>query len=129
MERGNPTFQDAFTHQIAIRDAFTHQIWKSYLKEYRRCASDTITLKTRSKVKAKVTVTPKWYVTLGHSKMHLHTKLGIPTSKNIGDKHQTQSSFYKLGQRSRIMLQGPKDAARHFLISRCIHIPNLGLLP
>ena len=79
MERDNPTFQDAFTYQIAMRDAFTHQIWKSLLKEYRRCAPDTITLKTRSKVKAKVTVTPKWYVTLRHSKMHLHTNLGIPT--------------------------------------------------
>ena len=32
-----------------------------------------IILKTRSEVKVKVT--RKWFVTLGHSKMHLHTKL------------------------------------------------------
>ena len=40
MERDNPPFQDAFTHQIAIQDAFTHQIWNSYLKECKRCAPD-----------------------------------------------------------------------------------------
>ena len=34
---------------------------------------------------AKVTVTQKWYTTLGHLKMHRHTKFGIPTSNNIGD--------------------------------------------
>ena len=32
--------------------------------------------KTRSEVK--VTVTHKWYKTLHHSKMHSHTKIGIP---------------------------------------------------
>ena len=37
--------------------------------------------KTRSEVK--VTVTKKWYETLGHPKKHPHTKFGIPTSKNI----------------------------------------------
>ena len=41
MERDNPPFQDAFTHQI----------WNFYLKEYKRCAPDTIILKTRSNVK------------------------------------------------------------------------------
>ena len=76
---------------LATRDAFTHQIWNFYLKEYKRCAPDTIILKTRSEVK--VTVTRKWYVTLPHHRMHLHTKFGIPTSENIGDMHQTQSSF------------------------------------
>ena len=91
MERDNPSFQDAFTHQIATKHAFTHQIWNFYLKEYKRCAPDTIILKTRSEVK--VTVTRKWYVTLRHPRMHLHTNFGIPTSKNIGDMHQTQSSF------------------------------------
>ena len=72
---------------------FTHQIWNFYLKENKRCAPDTCTiiLKTRSEVK--VTVTRKWYVTLRHPRMHLHTNFGIPTSKNIGDMHQTQSSF------------------------------------
>ena len=38
-----------------------------------------------------VTVTRKWYATLCHSKMHPHTKFGIPTSKNIGDMHRTRS--------------------------------------
>ena len=47
--------------------------------------------KTSSKVN--VTVTRIWYVTLRHPKMHFHTKFGIPTSKNIGDMHQTQSSI------------------------------------
>ena len=75
------------------QDASTHQIWNSYLKEYKRYAPDTIILKTRSEVKVKVTVTQKWHVTPRHSKMHLHTKFGIPISKNIGDMHQTQCSF------------------------------------
>ena len=42
--------------------------------------------KTRSEVK--VTVTQKRFVTLRHPKMNLHTKFGIPISKNIGDMHQ-----------------------------------------
>ena len=42
--------------------------------------------KTRSEVK--ITVTPKWYTTLRHPKMHPHTKFGVPTSKNIEIKHQ-----------------------------------------
>ena len=50
-------------------------------------------LKTRSEVMVKVTVTPKWYVTLRHPKMHSHTNFGIPTSKIIGDMHQTQCRF------------------------------------
>ena len=62
------------------------QMWNSYIKKYRRHALGTITLKTRSEVK--VTVTQKWFVTLRHPKMHLHTKFGIPISKNIGDMHQ-----------------------------------------
>ena len=93
MERDNLSFQDAFTHQITNRDAFTHQIWNFYLEECKRYAPDTIILKTRSEVKVKVTLTRKWYVTLRHLRMHLHTKFGILTSKNIGDMHQTQSSF------------------------------------
>ena len=51
---------------------------------------DTIILKTRSEVKFKVTVTQLWYATLRHPKMHPHTKLGIPTSKNIGDMDRTR---------------------------------------
>ena len=50
-----------------------------------------IILKTRSEVKVKVTVTRKLYATLCHPKMHTQTKFGIPTSKNIGDMHQTRS--------------------------------------
>ena len=47
-------------------------------------------LETRSEVKIKVT--RKWYATLGHPKMHPHTKCGIPaTSTNIGDMHRTRS--------------------------------------
>ena len=63
------------------QDASTHQIWNSYLKEYKRYAPDITILKTWLEVK--VTVTQKWYVTLLHPKMHLHTKFGIPISKNI----------------------------------------------
>ena len=80
------------------QDASTHPIWNSYLKEYRRYASDTkrdgrtdifITIKTKSEVK--VNVTQKWYATLRHPKMHPHTKFGVPTSKNIRDMHRTRS--------------------------------------
>ena len=43
-------------------------------------------LENRSEVK--VTVTKKWFVTLRHPKLHLHTNFGIPLSKNIRDMHQ-----------------------------------------
>ena len=33
-------------------------------------------------------MTQKWLVKLRHPKIHLHTKFGIPISKNIGDMHQ-----------------------------------------
>ena len=56
-----------------------------------RYAPDTIILKTRSDVGVKVTVTCTCYETLCYLSMHLHTKIGIPTSKNIGDMHQTGS--------------------------------------
>ena len=49
-----------------------------------------ITIKTKSEVKVKVTVTRKWYASL-HPKMHPHTKFVIPTSKSIGDMHRTRS--------------------------------------
>ena len=58
----------------------------------------------------KVTVTRKWngkirrFKTHSHTKlpseMHLQTKFGIPTSKNIKDALQTQK-ILKLGQMSR----------------------------
>ena len=61
------------------QDAFTHQFWNSYLKDYRRYASDSMPiLETRSEVK--VTVTQGWYAALRHPKMHTHTKFGILTS-------------------------------------------------
>ena len=40
-------------------------------------APDMIILKTRSKVKYRVT--DKWYKTLRHPSMHSHTLFGIPT--------------------------------------------------
>ena len=65
-------------------------IYTTNLKNVRAVLQTRI-LKTRSKVN--VTVTRIWYATLHHPKMHFHTKFGIPTSKNIGDMRQTQSSF------------------------------------
>ena len=47
-----------------------------------------IILKTRSETK--VTVTQNWFSTLGHPKMHPHTKFGITTSTNTQVTHQTQ---------------------------------------
>ena len=38
-------------------------------------------------------MTQKCHVTPRHPKMHLHNKFGIPISKIIGEKHQTQCSF------------------------------------
>ena len=86
-------------HILPSQDASTHLIWNSYLKEYRRFAPDLILiLETRSKVK--VTVTRKWKVTIRHFKMHsrtklpsnvhLHTKFGIPSLKNVRDVLQTK---------------------------------------
>ena len=80
------------------QDAFTNQIWDSLLQYYKRYAPDTIIIKTRSEVK--VTVARKLYVRLHHPKMHIHSKFGIPTSKNIRDMLRTQK-FLKQGQRSR----------------------------
>ena len=48
---------------------------------------------SKNKVRGQSHSDPKWFVTLHHSKMHLHTKFGIHTSKNIGDVHQTQCGF------------------------------------
>ena len=81
------------------QDASTHLILNFYLKEYRSFAPDLMPLlETMSEVK--VTVTGKWNVTIRHfkmhshtklpSKMHLHTKFGIPTLKNVRDVLQTR---------------------------------------
>ena len=69
-----------------------------------------IILKTSSEVK--VTVTHNWYMTYHHPKMLSHTKCVIPSSKNIGDMHQTQCQFFKLGQRWRS--QWPRNGTLHF---------------
>ena len=74
---------------LPSQDASTHLIWNSYLKEYRSLAPDLMpTLEPRSEVK--VTVTVKWNVTIRHFGMHLHTKFGIPTFKNVRDVLQTR---------------------------------------
>ena len=84
---------------LPSQDASTHLIWNSYLKEYRSFAPDLMPiLETRSEVK--VTVTGKRNVTIRHfkmhsrtklpSKMHLHTKFGIPTLNNVRDVLQTR---------------------------------------
>ena len=84
---------------LPSQDASTHLIWNSYLKEYRSFASDLMpTLEPRSEVK--VTVTVKGNVTICHFKMHLHTKLpskmhfhtkfGIPTLKKVRNVLQTR---------------------------------------
>ena len=77
---------------LPSKDASNHLIWNSYLEEYRSFAPDLMPiLEPRSEVK--VTVTVKWNVTIRHfkmqshtklpSKMHLHTKFGIPNLKNV----------------------------------------------
>ena len=99
------------------------QIWDSYIKKYRRYALDTIILKTRSEVK--VTVTQKWFVTLRHPKMHLHTKFGINISKNIGDMHQ----FLEARSEVKFKVTVTNYGMRHFVIPRCIHTLNLRFLP
>ena len=73
------------------QDAFPYQIWNSYLIEYRIYAPDSKQfLETRSEVKVNVTGTQGWCATLCHPKMHQRTKLGIPTSNNIGDMLRTR---------------------------------------
>ena len=67
------------------QDPFTQQILNTYLKEYRRYTPDSMKiLETRSRSEG-------WYVTLLHpkSKMHPHTKFGIPKSYYIRDMLQT----------------------------------------
>ena len=56
----------------------------------------------------------KMFVTLRHPKMHLHTKFGIPISKNIGDMHQF------LETRSKGQVQGHSD-----LIMVCVCHPKM----
>ena len=84
---------------LPSQDASTHLIWNIYFKEYRSFAPDLmLILETRSEMK--VIVTGKWNMTIRHfkmhshtklpSKMHLHTKFGIPTLKNVSDVLQTR---------------------------------------
>ena len=71
---------------LISKNASTHQIWDSYLK-CRKIAPDTIILERRPKVKAS---DQKWYVAVGHPKMHLHTELGILPQIIKGDMARTQ---------------------------------------
>ena len=118
---------------LPSQDASTHLIWNSYLKEYRSFAPDLMPiLETRSEVK--VTVTGKWNVTIRHfkmhshtklpSKMHLHTKFGVPTLKNVRDVLQTRI----LKSRSKVNV----TVTRIWYVTlrqRCISTPNLEFLP
>ena len=80
------------------QDAFTHKFWNSYLKDYRRYASDQmLILETRSE--GKVTVTKGWYAALRHPKMHTHTKFGILTSNY--EIYAPDTNILKLGHRSK----------------------------
>ena len=94
---------------LPSQDASNHLIWNSYLKEYRSFAPDLMPiLDTRSEVK--VTVTGIWNVTIRHfkmhshtklpSKMHLHTKFGIPTLKNVRDVLAPDTRMLKTRSRS-----------------------------
>ena len=58
---------------------------------------DMVILKTRSKVKFKVTVAKLWSASLPYSKMHHHTKFETPSSNNIRDMLRSWL-FWKLGQ-------------------------------
>ena len=72
-----------------------------------------------------MTVTPKWYLTLRHPKMHPgpHTKFGIPTSNNVGDMLRTNYS------RNEVKVAVTQKWYACSAIPRCIHTPNLGFLP
>ena len=86
----NVTVTQNKVHDIPpFKDASTNQMWNSYLK-FRRYAPEMTILETGSKVK--VTVTPNWYVTLRHLKMHPHTKVGIPTSNK---RYATDTNILK----------------------------------
>ena len=105
------------------QDASTHQILNSDLKEYRSYATDLMPiLETRSEVKVKVT--RKWNGTIHHSKMHSHTKFGIPTSNNI---RYTPDTII-LNPRSEVKFKVTVTCKwyRHSTTQRCIHTPNLG---
>ena len=64
-------------------------------------------------------MTQKWFVTFRHPKMHLHTKFGIPISKNIGDMHhflETKSRGQVQGHSDPIMVRNTsssQDASTH----------------
>ena len=114
---------------LPSQDASTHLIWNSYLKEYRSFAQDLIPiLETRSEVK--VTVTGKWNVTIRHFKMHSHTKLpsqmhlytkfGIPTLKNVRDVLQTRI----LKTRSKVNVTVTRIWYVTLRHPKCISTPN-----
>ena len=82
-------------------------------------ALNIIILKTRSEVT--VTVTQKWYATLGHPKKHPHTKFGIHTSKNI-------EVMQILETRSEVKITVTPNGTGQPPIPRSIYTPNLGFL-
>ena len=57
--------------------------------------------------------------------MHLHTKFGIPISKNIGDMHQ----FLETRSEDKFKVIVTNYGKGHFVIPRCIYTPNLRFLP
>ena len=65
-------------------------ILDSYFKKYEVCSGHDY---SRNEVVGQGHSDPKWKTTLRHPKMQPNTKLGIPTSQNIGDMHQTRCMF------------------------------------
>ena len=110
------------------QDTFKHQIWRSYLKENRRYAPDSMQfLETRSEVKFKNIVTQLRYVTFHHPKMHSHTNFRF-LPQIIKEMCSRHNNFKKLGHRSSTRSQLPNNGLLHFLIPRCIITSNLRLL-
>ena len=119
---------------LPSQDASTHLIWNSYLKEYRSFAPDLMPiLEPRSGVKG--IVTRKWNVTIRHfkmhshtklpSKMHLHTKFGTPTLKNVRDVLQTRT----LKTSSKVNVTVTRIWYVTLRHPRCISTPNSEFLP
>ena len=72
----------------------------------------------------KVTVTKEWYITEYHTKIHIYTEFGIPTSNNSRDMFQTLL-VKKQGHMSRSRSQLQETGSQHFAIPRCIHTSTL----
>ena len=60
----------------------------------------------------KVTVTQKWYMTPRYPKMHPHTKLGIPNSKNM--RYAPDTIFLKTRSEVKVTVtQNEQVTTRH----------------